>query len=162
MVSPTIWHSSFTLVLYSQGWGWGNGLKVGTTEVISGIFVTYITCNSFPSLPAPCSLDIMEYVLKCRQIYDLYQYDSCIHYLFILILYFSIFSIIYKMNLLISESVSMLQWNKVFIYSLNLYFMSTMCPGMEWDSIQYLGKLWSVKCSIWLTQNQNFLKEIYM
>lgn len=162
MVPPTIWHSSFTLVLYSRGWGWGNGLRVGTTEVISGIFVTCITCNSFPSLPSPCSLDIMEYVLTCRQIYDLYQYDSCIHYLYIFILYFSIFSIIYKMNLLISEPVSMLQWNKVFIYSLNLYFMSTMCPGMELDSLQYLGKLWSMKCSIWLTQNQNFPKEIYM
>lgn len=144
MVPPTIWHSSFTLVLYSRGWGWGNGLKVGTTEVISGIFVTYITCNSFPSLPSPCSLDIMEYVLKCRQIYDLYQYDSCIHYLFIFILYLSIFSIIYKMNLLISEPVSMLQWNKVFIYSLNLYFMSTMCP--VWSEIQY--NIWG-NCDQW-------------
>ena len=65
--------------------------------------------------------------------------------------YFSIFSIIFKMNLLISEPVSMLQWNEVFIYSLNLYFMSTMCPGMEWDSIQYLGTLWSMKYSILLT-----------
>lgn len=138
---------------WAEGWNcWSNFLY----------FFTYITSNSFPSLPSPCSLDIMEYVLKYRQIHDLYQYDSCIHHLFIFILYFSIFSIIFKMNLLISEPVSMLQWNEVFIYSLNLYFMLTVCPGMEWDSIQYLGALWSMKYSILLTQNQNFLKEIYM
>lgn len=43
------------------------------TIVVSCIFITFITSNSFLSFPSPHSLDIMEYVLKCVQMYDLYS-----------------------------------------------------------------------------------------